>query len=110
MPLLTRPSCGTPRERRGYPWPGNMRELEQCVRNILIRGEYRPRRKTADGTDELVEAMRQATLTSEELLQRYCALVHAETGSFQETARRLGLDRRTVRAKVSAWTRRERSP
>jgi hypothetical protein len=52
--------------------------------------------------------MRQATLTAEDLLQRYCALVHAETGSYLETARRLGLDRRTVRAKVSAWTRRER--
>ena len=78
------------------------------MRNILIRGEYRPRRKTADGTDELVEAMRQATLTAEDLLQRYCALVHAEIGSYLETARRLGIDRRTVRLKVSAWTRRER--
>ena len=52
--------------------------------------------------------MRQATLTADDLLQRYCALVHAETGSYLETARRLGLDRRTVRAKVGAWTRRER--
>jgi len=78
------------------------------VRNILIRGEYRPRRSGADGTAELIAAMRQATLTADELLQHYCAFVHAETGSYLETARRLGLDRRTVRAKVNAWTRRER--
>jgi len=91
-----------------YPWPGNMRELEQCVRNILIRGEYRPRHIGTNGTEELAQAVRQATLTAEELLQRYCALVHAQTGSYLETARRLGLDRRTVRTKVSARTRRQR--
>ena len=35
-----------------------------------------------------------------ELLRRYCTLVYAETGSYQETARRLDLDRRTVKDKV----------
>jgi hypothetical protein len=44
--------------------------------------------------------IRAGTLTADELLRRYCTHVHALTGSYQETARRLGIDRRTVRAKV----------
>ncbi len=40
-------------------------------------------------------------LSAEELLRRYCTLVYAATGSYVETARRLELDRRTVKAKVS---------
>jgi hypothetical protein len=36
------------------------------------------------------------------VLRRYCKLVYADTGSYQETGRRLGLDRRTVREKIDA--------
>jgi hypothetical protein len=80
-----------------------MRELGQCVRNILIRGAYWPPPPTAGDTQAT-----HRTLTADELLQHYCASVHAHTGSYQETARLLQLDPRTVRTKVSAWTRRAR--
>lgn len=86
-----------------YPWPGNVRELEQCVRNILIRGTYRPRRTSGSGPDAraaFVEAVLTGTLTADELLRRYCTLLYAKTGSYQDTARRLGIDRRTARTKV----------
>ena len=33
---------------------------------------------------------------------RYVTIVYSRTGSYEETARRLGLDRRTVKAKVDA--------
>src|SRR5262249_39801400 len=85
-----------------YPWPGNMRELEQCARNVLIRGSYHPPAGLAPGPqgDPSFGPVRAGLLTADELLRRYCTHVHALTGSYQETARRLGIDRRTVRAKV----------
>jgi hypothetical protein len=43
---------------------------------------------------------RDAPLTAEELLRRYCTMVYARTGSYEETARRLQIDRRTARARV----------
>jgi DNA-binding NtrC family response regulator len=86
---------------RSYRWPGNVRELEQCVRNVLIRAEYRPQLSApAGGRDALAAAVCAGTLSADELLSRYCSLVFAQTGSYQETARRLGLDRRTVKSKV----------
>ena len=84
-----------------YPWEGNFRELEQCVRNIVIRGEYRPQGRRRK--DELAEALRRGSLTAEELVARYCSQVYEETGSYLETSRRIGLDRRTVKSKVEAW-------
>jgi DNA-binding NtrC family response regulator len=85
---------------RKYGWPGNVRELEQCVRNVLIRGEYRPQRAAGNGSEDLAAAISAGTLTADDLLGRYCTLVFAETRSYQETARRLGIDRRTVRRRV----------
>jgi transcriptional regulator with AAA-type ATPase domain len=85
-----------------YPWPGNVRELAQCVSNVLVRGEYRPISSPAaeDPRRTLADEIVAARLTAEEVLGRYCTLVYAETGSYQETARRLALDRRTVKARV----------
>ena len=86
---------------REYPWPGNIRELEQCVRSVLIRKEYRPPEpRPLAARDEFASALDRGTLTADELLRHYCTLVYAQTGSYEETARRLQLDRRTVKSKV----------
>lgn len=87
-----------------YAWPGNFRELEQCVRNVLIRKEYRPTSRAVD-SPWLVD-LRDGSLTAEELLQAYCAHVYERSGSFLETARRLKLDRRTVKSKIQAYRKR----
>jgi DNA-binding NtrC family response regulator len=87
---------------RNYAWPGNYRELEQCVKNILIRHDYRPLRvRIAGGTETLVSDFSEGRLTAAELLAEYCTLVYKQTGSYEETARRTGLDRRTVKSKVN---------
>ena len=88
-----------------YPWPGNVRELEQCLRNVLIRRAYVPTQSapstpTVDLHDELVGAIVEGRLTADDLLRRYCTLVFTATGSYEATARKLKLDRRTVRAKI----------
>ena len=84
-----------------YAWPGNVRELEQCVRNVLVRKEYCPPAAPASGPPEdLAAELGQGSLTAEELLRRYCTIVYAGTESYQETARRLQLDRRTVKRHV----------
>ena len=89
---------------RDYPWPGNVRELEQCARNILIRKRYlAPHAEApapAGARETLAEAVARGTLGAEELLEHYTALIHAQTGSYQETARRLGVDHRTVKSRL----------
>jgi DNA-binding NtrC family response regulator len=86
---------------RGYPWPGNYRELEQCVRNILIRRDYRPSRSDVQHpVDQFTAEFRAGRLTADQALSRYATIVYKQTGSYEETARRLEIDRRTVKSKI----------
>lgn len=88
-----------------YGWPGNIRELEQCVRNVLIRRRYMPQSSApvssqqALGRRWLAQA-EAAELTAAELLTAYVTWSYARTNSYQQTATALGLDRRTVRSKI----------
>jgi transcriptional regulator of acetoin/glycerol metabolism len=84
-----------------YGWPGNYRELEQCVRNILIRKDYQAAgARDPKPEEDLFADAENCRLTAEQLLSRYCTFVYSKTGSYEETARRLDMDRRTVKAKV----------
>ena len=91
-----------------YTWPGNVRELEQCFRNIMIHGEYRPALVAGQqANSNLVEALKAGQLTAEELLQYYCRHVYEQCGSYEQTAQRLKLDRRTVKRKIVESTKAE---
>jgi DNA-binding NtrC family response regulator len=88
----------------GYLWPGNYRELEQCVRNVIIRGSYRPiQPSSAVAEGDFLAQFHAGELTANQLLAHYAAKVYRMTGSYEEAARRMGLDRRTVKAKVETY-------
>jgi transcriptional regulator with AAA-type ATPase domain len=88
-----------------YSWPGNFRELEQCVRNVLVRKRYAPPQSSDPASrsgDDLPAAVAAGSLTTGELLRRYVSLVHRRLGTYEAAARHLGIDRRTVKAHVEA--------
>jgi transcriptional regulator with PAS, ATPase and Fis domain len=92
-----------------YAWPGNVRQLEQCVRAILVRGKL-PTWPAAEPSVDAVtreerslhEVLAASELSAEDLIEHYARAVYEQTGNYSETARRLGLDRRTIKAKVLA--------
>lgn len=85
----------------GYPWPGNFRELEQCVRSQLIRGHYDPPVGVEAVTGEWDALLEPASATLAEVVETYVRHVYRATGhNVAETARRLGVDRRTVLARL----------
>lgn len=84
----------------GHRWAGNYRELEQCVRNLLIRGEYRPSVVPGEEAGWLGRA-RAGRLTADELLTAYCRHVYEQVGTYEAVAGRLGVDRRTVKARMA---------
>lgn len=88
---------------KAYSWPGNIRELEQCVRNLLVRNRYQPLDPRPDSPrDRLLAQVRGGRLTQEALLSHYCSMLYAETDSIEEVARRLDVDRRTVKNRLNA--------
>ncbi len=96
-----------------YDWPGNVRELEQCVRSILVQGTYLPPRRSGandtgspasprgDGSG-IAPSILAGEASADALLREYATRVYARCGSYEAAARVLGLDRRTVKAKIDS--------
>ncbi|MEZ6058669.1 MAG: sigma 54-interacting transcriptional regulator, partial [Planctomycetaceae bacterium] len=103
-----------------YDWPGNFRELEQCVRNIMVRGEYHPTRMPTVfsqsnqlpishplpttsqnvAVEAFLKRVRASDLTYDELLRYYCSLVFSRSDHLTETSRRLQKHRATIEARI----------
>jgi DNA-binding NtrC family response regulator len=88
-----------------YPWHGNVRELEQCVRSVLLKQDYKGDGKSsAPGLkSQIFSSLEQGDLSAHRLLSGYCKLLYQQHGTFEEVARRTGLDRRTVNKYIKEW-------
>lgn len=85
-----------------YAWPGGRRELWQCARSVLVHGRYSAPQspRTGSAVERLALRLGRAELSAEALLDAYVTIAYHRTGSYQEAARQLGLDRRTVKSRI----------
>ena len=94
-----------------YPWPGNVRELENVVERavVLLLGEYISERELPpallDNQKERPNPLNQLdNLTLEELERAaITATLEASEGNKSEAARRLGITRKTLHAKLNRY-------
>jgi DNA-binding NtrC family response regulator len=83
-----------------YSWPGNFRELEQCVRNVMVHGEYRAQ-KEAPSTESEEASANVTTPTLNQWIQTLVNREYAKTPNLAQVADRLQVDRRTVKKYLS---------
>jgi hypothetical protein len=82
-----------------YSWPGNIRELEQCVRQMLLNRSYNWHQST-DAAQERAEFQlrySQGQFTAAQLLSGYCSHLYDRFGTIEKVAAQVKLDRRTVK-------------
>jgi transcriptional regulator with AAA-type ATPase domain len=87
---------------KDYHWPGNVRELEQAVRRTLITRHYTGDSGTSkpDLREALIRGIDTGTLDADAVVRSYCYLLYQKYFTYEEVARRTGLDRRTVKKYV----------
>lgn len=90
-----------------YLWPGNIRELEQCTRSVMIRGSYEPLAtataepgKNPSRLAQFLQRIERGELTRDELLTGYASLLYAQLGNYRAAGRALHVDWRTVKELV----------
>ncbi|HVJ21075.1 MAG TPA: sigma-54 dependent transcriptional regulator [Polyangiaceae bacterium] len=96
-----------------YPWPGNIRELRNCIERAValthfdrISSEDLPEKVKASPSSEPMESQSQSEplVPLEEVERRYILKVlEASSGNKSLAAETLGLSRKTLYRKLAAW-------
>lgn len=86
-----------------YPWPGNVRELAQCIRRVILKRNYEGQTlQQTEHKEQFLSQINTGNLTAEDLLNGYCQMLYTRCGTYEEVARRTGLDRRTVKKRITS--------
>lgn len=76
-----------------YSWPGNIRELEQCIRRLIVSKTYMPPISTIPTEHKEV--------TAQELIQNYSKSLYEKHQSYAKVSQILQVDRRTVKKYIT---------
>ena len=89
-----------------YHWHGNVRELEQATRRILLTRHYKGDTGIvpANLTNRLKQKIEDESVNAQELLSLYCDILYRKHGTFEKVSRITKLDRRTVKKYILANT------
>lgn len=102
-------SMGTPRlelddetllKLRRYDWPGNVRELKNLIERSVFLGRF-PEEFAGSGVVSGTQAIENLDLVMQRHILHVLDLCN---GNRAEAARRLGVSRKTIDRKISAWT------
>ncbi len=90
---------------KDYPWYGNVRELEQCVRRVVLKKNYEGEKASMEPSLNagLLSGIEKGDITAHHLIAGYCKLLYERYGTFEEVARKAKLDRRTVNKYIKEW-------
>jgi DNA-binding NtrC family response regulator len=80
-----------------YPWPGNFRELEQAVRNIIVHDEFVPLGQGSEIEFDIKQVYANTKLSLNGWSRIYAKKAYENAGSYREAARLLGVDQRTIK-------------
>jgi len=84
---------------KSYHWPGNVRQLEQTLRAIIINGEI-AKPSPSESSSTWQQQVIQQKLSAQQLLSQYCLSLYTEKGSYEAVADISELDRRTVKKHI----------
>ncbi len=86
-----------------YAWPGNIRELEQCIRRLCLTGQYLIDTHLPDSNNEIFFKLDESAseISAQNLLQQYCCFLYEKYQNYEAVARIVKLDRRTVKKYIT---------